>query len=226
MKFKAAVSATPLVVIALALALSSSAFAGPINLNFNCGDVPPPVLNGSGCTPPAGGSVFTSWAQQGFTVMNTGGTNNVYNTNWGNKGPGMAPNFGTPGLTFLGSGAITITEGGKLFDFNSVDLLGKLTYTITFFGANGLLIGADTLNGTVSTLLVPNPNALYQTITDDVNGVTKVVITINDPGKYQDRLDDIVVTALNPSTPEPSGLFLLGTGMLALALLVRRKPAA
>jgi hypothetical protein len=223
MNLKFSTSAFPLAVIALALATGPRAFAtSTIEMTFNCTNSPGAVANGSGCTnssTPA--TPITSWAQSGFNVGISGFG---WNPNQGETGQGTGVTgaagqgyFSLVGGTGSGSGrpaigTFTVTDGGGLFDFDSIDLKATAagTYEIQYYGANGQLIGADTQNGALS-----NANK-YVTVDGELVEVTKVVITLDDTGvDYADYLD--------VNSPEPSSLLLLGSGMLALAFFVRRR---
>jgi hypothetical protein len=224
LNFRSSFPVVSLAVAAFCFASTCPAFANStVDINWNCTTSPGAVANGSGCTNPSSPtSNLNSWAQGGFNV-----TLNkfLWNPNQGETGQGTGITgpagegyfsiTGGAGASQGATGTITVTDGGSLFNFDSIDLKATAagTYEIQYYGSNGQLISADTQSGSISSA------NKYVTIDGEMVNVSKIVITLDDTGvDYADFLD--------VNTPEPGTLLLLGSGMLALAFLVRRKPAA
>jgi hypothetical protein len=211
MKLRLVLPVFSLAVAAMTLAVSPSAFAGPITtIDFNCSDGSGTTTgNKSICASPTT-ETLVSWTQGAFSVSPTNGTW-FYNFFQGNP---------SPSLSATGGGTVSITDGGSWFRFDSVDLeaagagntgytfIGKLDGSTVFdFGCSGPTC--------LSTSFATELAGLYGN--DNINS-----LTINLIGGGNDRVDNIDVTGV----PEPSGLLLLGTGILALAFFVRRKLVA
>jgi hypothetical protein len=204
-----------LALAAITLAASPNAFAS--NIDFSCTDGSGTgILLPSGTSPTAlcngtsvastNTSTLTSWTQGVFNVAPTTG-NWVYNPNQGNPSPNVTQ--------VLNGGTMTITDGGGLFDFNSLQYSGTGLASYSIIGMLGATqefditcsSGCSTASGVYNTILAGGYGS------DNINSLS---ISVNGGVVY---VDNIGVTA----TPEPNGLLLLGSGMLAIAFLVRRK---
>ena len=185
--------------------------------------------------PGANESGFTKWTQAvgNFTVAgNDLGWNQNQGTANGTNGAGVVGDPSIYGGSGAGSpigitGTLTVTDGGQSFLFDSVQLKsygGNVAYTI-----QGTLNGVTEFdiichaNGSGDCIAGDNASNNYFTVTDpstDVD-VNQVLITLSDAngGYYADNID-------LTTTPEPSSLLLLGTGLLGLGLLVRRQMAS
>jgi hypothetical protein len=116
-----------------------------------------------------------------------------------------------------------VTEGGSWFQFDSVDLktLGEESYTIQGYLGNTLEFAISCGTGITSLTKCNSLNGnTYVTVDGNTIDINSLVITLD--GSSNDYLDNIDVTGV----PEPNGLLLLGTGILALAFFVRRKLVA
>lgn len=149
------------------------------------------------------------YTEGGFTVTNTAGQYYA----------GDAFGDPTPDL-FEYEGASTITvvaSGGGDFTFLDMDLAnysasGTYTFTgsldgSTVFSLTGDIAGADTFSAYAS------PNALAP--------IDELTVTL-DNAQGESDLDNITVNAI-ASTPEPSSFLLLGSGLLGVAGMLRRR---
>jgi hypothetical protein len=217
MKLKRSFPVLALALAAIALAASPNAFA--TNIDFSCSD-------GSGTTPvtaqnPAGelcsGSAnvyngpapLTTWTQGPYTVTSAGSFD--WNANNGNSKPDLS-NY--PASS--GGSSITIGDTSGAFYFDSVQLsvlnTGSTLMGYTITGNDGFTtINCSSSCGVGSGWLTISSGA------DDAIAITSLTITLDGSGVMY--LDNAEVTP----TPEPNGLLLLGTGMLALAFFIRRK---
>ena len=217
MMMKLSFPVATLAVMAICFAACPDALA--TNIDFSCSDgsgtgqimpfpvgvTPPstPLCNG---TSPAyfGLSRLNSWTQDGYLVLPTT-TNWTFDPTRGDPKPDLTEVYNT--------GTIVTTDGGGTFNFNSFRVEGPnlKSYTVT-----GILSGktvfqfsckSNCSSAGFETILDPFANKLI----DDLS------ITINAGGPPAVvYLDNIVVS------PEPNGLLLLGSGMLALAFFIRR----
>jgi len=232
-------SVVSIAIVALFLVVSPRVFATPITINFSCAGSGNGVLNSSS-TCPLVETALTQYTEYGFTVTPSTGK-----TDWTPKDGHLAPMIET-GTEFSGSGSTHITNTVKIaptagsgiggLEFDSIDLsnndrnIGPKTSNETY-----TIAGYDTANSnpiwqfgctTPSTCVAVNPGS-WITINAPSNDsdvyVNYVLITVTDPSNSDssavDKIDNIELT---PS-PEPSSLLLLGSGMLGLAGVLRRK---
>lgn len=152
---------------------------------------------------------ITTYTENGFTVDVTAGS---FDGTFFYGDP--SPSIFTPN----GSGTITVTDGG-LFTFSSVALgtqdPGTAVITIT-----GLLNGLSlfTENVTVSAFQFIAP---YSFSADSAIVINSLQIAVTGAAD----IDNIAVSAAVPMavTPELSSIALLGTGMLGVAGVVRKR---
>ncbi len=223
MKMKRTLSFLSFAAAAILLAASTNAFAGSFTtIDFSCTDGSGTGVV-QGLTPPAttpsalcngstlvtnNTSILSTWTQGIYTVTPKT-TNWYYNPNQGDPKPDLT--------SVNGTGTIDIKSGGSWFQFDSVDLKG----TYTGYNVIGYLNGVGVLDFSCSSNCGANSNA-WVTLSNTIAGkdLTDLQITL-DGGSYT-YLDNIKLQAV----PEPNGLLLIGTGMLALALLVRKTQTA
>jgi PEP-CTERM motif len=192
-----------LVSAALVLVASTAgAHAAPVTIDFN-------TIGG------ANNSTFSTYSESGFTVISEAGTWFVSSGNGSFANP-------EPDIFTQPSGTIAVTDGGGLFNFDTLDLGifnvaagGAADYTIT-----GLLNGVAvyTQSGSSSSQGFVTLNGTHQS-----TAITSFTIALsgNPDGVDVDNIGLNTVAAA--ATPEPSTLALFGTGILGLAGMARRK---
>jgi hypothetical protein len=221
--------------LALGVLLGTSApfaVAGPVNINFVLSGCATCTLNGtynSGNLPSTNNAAFTSWTQSGFTLT-VGLGSYGYNFNQGNVPPGTTgeDNPGPPSIdTGTGTGNTSPSSidvaSQTVFLFNSV-YISDGSYQIQGYSGSTLeftISGTGAYNGGTG-------NAQYSLVScSAVAGactdvLTSLVITQSNgtsPDTIQ-RLDNLNMTA---AAPEPNSLVLLGTGLLGIGGMVRRR---
>jgi len=187
---------------ALILAASTlAAHATPVTINFN-------GLTGND-------NPFTTYSESGFTVRAQSGSLYIASGD-GSLGDPQPDVFADPG------GTLAVTDGGGLFNFDSLDLGifnsygGAADYTITgFLDGSSVYTQMGSISGSGS----------FHTLsgTDQSTSITSFTIALsgNPDGVNIDNID--VNTVPTGVTPEPSGLALFGTGIIGLAGMARRK---
>ena len=189
-----------------AAVLFTALAAHATNINFN---------NLSG----ANGSAFTSYTQGGFSVQNSAGQFLVA-TDFGDPVPslfsgGQDSSF-APLATRMASITITLTNGGA-FNFDSVDLAnqsgnGTFSFSGSFDGTS-----VFTQSGSIPTI------PFFDTFDSTSPTLDLTSLTIMEKGG-DFNLDNILVTRATAAvTPEPSSFLLLGTGLMGVLGVARRR---
>ncbi len=160
---------------------------------------------------PAASTPIYSWSVDGYNLTSTAG-GWEYATANGNPAPGLKSGYAISGVA---DNTMTLTDGGAWFVFDGLDLKSGAAptkanpenYTII-----GYLDGVREfdITGTLSTT--------WTTTADSGLAVNDLVITLDD-AKGTDYIDNLSIT----EAPEPTSLLLLGSGLLALGGMVRRK---
>jgi hypothetical protein len=190
------------------LLLSASAYATTTTIDFNT-------------LPGANDSVFTTYTESGFTVT-APDLGNIESDFVVATGSGS---FGNPSPDIFtdGENTLTITDGGNAFTFESLDLgffnAGTVGYTITGF------TGGSVDFTQTGSLLDPNSrNFLTLAGADPNTAVTSLTFAITSNGALGANVDNIVL-GTSAATPEPSSLALLGSGLMGLAGVLRKRLA-
>ena len=209
MKFKISTTAACLAMMALCVAASSTAFATTIG--FSCSNGSGKTTGNAAICPDAGNITepLVSWTQGQYTITPASSTAWYYNANQGNPAPGLS--------NVSGGSKITITDGGGIFNFVSVDVKGTGLTGYNIIGYDGVT-GVLDISCSSSCGGTSNWETILAGLKSDVD-LTSLAITLDGSGAL--GLDNIDVV-----TPEPNGLLLLGTGILAAALFARRKLTA
>jgi hypothetical protein len=155
-----------------------------------------------------GPATLTTWTQGPYTVTSTAGSW-LWNANNGDPKPDL-----TDYPASSGGSSITIGDSSGTFYFDSV----QLSVLATGSTLSGYTITGNDGFATISCSSSCGVGSGWSTISsgsDDDVAVTSLTITLDGSGEVY--LDNIQVS------PEPNGLLLLGTGMLALAFFSRRK---
>ncbi|MGI4826761.1 MAG: PEP-CTERM sorting domain-containing protein [Janthinobacterium lividum] len=161
---------------------------------------------------------FSSYTEDGFVITNTSGQY-LIGTYFGDPVPnlfsGSADNFFAAEAT--GTASVTVTRvGGGSFTFEGADLADDAmpgTYAYS-----GVMDGTSMFTQTGDI-----ESTLFQEYKSNTPATAVTSLTITESGG-DFNLDNIVVDApATAVTPEPSSLFLMGTGILGVALTMRRR---
>lgn len=241
MKLKTMLSISFLAIATVIIASGARAYAGPVTIDFNCSNGSGNLITAYGSPSstavcksgapryvgpyPTGmpGDSLANWTQGAFDITTTGLN---YNTNQGESSQGGAGLVGTPSLVSSaagGSGTITVTDGGGWFDFDSIDMRttgGTLSYTIDGYlnGNQEFVLTCGGMGNPACVTLLSNGH--YVTVDGKTIAINDLVISWSDSSGYA-YFDD---ADLSP-VPEPMSFLLLGTGLLAMALVSRYRGA-
>jgi hypothetical protein len=158
------------------------------------------------------GDTFTTYTENGFTVTATTGT-------WD-----KAFLFGNPVPDIFGdtgSLSVTITDGGSLFSFSSVDLASN--EGISPFSLTGNVGGSSiyTVNGIAPNSFTGSAFVFSTVLSNHSTPIDTLVISINAANALSFNIDNIVVSS---SVPEPGALgYMLLSGLAAGAFALRKR---
>lgn len=178
---------------------------------------------------PAASTVVYDWSVNSFDLTSTAG-GWQYATGNGNAAPGLKTGSAVSGAT---TNTVELTDGGESFVFNGIDLMSgtassssltsgtELSYSIlgSLNGTQEFDLTGD-LSGTAKDWITTpgsgmDINDLVIVLSSTYHGKNQTVPTITE---YADNL-----SITEAGAPEPTSLLLLGSGLLALSGMVRRK---